>query len=119
MKRGELSARIKLHKIKTPQGPHHIFNPTHEDVTLIQEVWAKREDNPTPSRWAMVTQNTITRVQFIINYREDLPEDLAVEHRGQIYPVLGRAELGQDKKWTILLAGRLGESGHKSEVFGL
>ena len=119
MKRGEMNTRIKLHRIKTPVGPHHIFNPTHDHVELIREVWAKKEDKATASRWAMVTQNVVIRKQFIINYRYDLPEDMAVEHHGQIYTVLGRAELGNDRKWLMLLAGRLGANGGQDEIFGL
>ena len=119
MKRGDMQTRIKLYRIKSPQGPHHIFNPGLDDIEHIRDVWAKHEDTPTPSRWAMVTVNTIVRKQFIIPHRQDLPEDLAVEHRGQIYTVLGRGELGNDKTYMILLAGRLGASESNIEVFGL
>jgi len=119
MRRGDMQSRIKLHRILTPQGSHQIFNPTHNEVKLIREVWAKHEDYATPSRWAMVTVNTIIRKQFIINHRNDLPEDMAVEHRGNIYTVLHRQELGGDKKWIILLVGRLGINENGASLFGL
>ena len=119
MKRGDMRERIKLYRIKPPKGPHHIFNPTKDDVEPIREVWTKREDNISPGRWAMVTQNVIIRLQFIINYRRDLPEDLAIEHQGQIYTVVGRSELGNKSKWLMLLAGRLGESENGDALYGI
>jgi len=89
------------------EGVHHIFNPGPDDIKLIREVWTKREDSLNVNRWAMVTQNTINRKQFVINYRDDLPEDMAVEHKGKIYTVFAKPELG-NKQWILLLAGRLG-----------
>jgi len=119
MKRGDMQTRVKLYRIKSPQGPHHIFNPGPDDVELIHEVWAKHEDKATSGQWAMVTQNTIIRKQFIINHRQDLPEDMAVGHRGQIYTVLAKSDLGDDKKWTMLLAGRLGTVEGGTEIYGI
>jgi len=108
IKPGDMRERIALYSINTPQGPHHIFNPTHDDVELIRKVWTKREDSLTITRWAMVTQNAIDRVQFIIRYRSDLPEDMAIEHRGKLYTVFAKPELGNKQQWLLLLAGRLG-----------
>jgi len=116
MKRGDMRERIKLYRIKTPDGPHHIFNPTKDDVEPIREVWTKREDSLTVNRWAMVTQNIINRKQFIINWRDDLPEDMAVEFRGELYTVVARPELGNVRKWIMLLAGRLSSDAHSYEL---
>jgi len=119
MKRGDMQARIKLYRIKSPQGPHHIFNPGPDDVILIRAVWAKHEDKATSGQWAMVTQNVIIRKQFIINHRQDLPEDMAVEYKGHIYTVFAKPDLGTDRMWTMLLVGRLGQRENGPEIFGL
>jgi len=110
MKRGDMQTRIKLYRIKSPQGPHHIFNPGLDDIEHIRDVWAKHEDKVTASSWAMVAQNAVQRKQFIINRRQDLPEDMAIEYRGQIYTVFAKLDLGNDRMWTMLLVGRLGHS---------
>ena len=118
MKRGDMRSRIKLHRIRTPRGAHHIFNPGPDDVELIREVWALHEDKATSGRWGMVTQDAIIRKQFIINRRHDLPEDMAIEYQGHIYTVFAKSDMGDDRKWTMLLAGRLGRAEGRSEVFG-
>jgi hypothetical protein len=97
--------RIKLYRIKTPQGPYQIVNPTVDDVEIIREVFAKREDKTQHERWGMTRVKAINRRQFIINYRDDLPEEMAVGYKGELYTVLEQQELGNNRKWIMLLAG--------------
>jgi len=108
--------RIVLCRIKSPQGPHQIFNPDKEHLEFIRKVWTKREDKVTATSWAMVGTNVINRKQFIINYRKDLPEELALIHKGEIYTVVATIELGNNNTWLMLLAGRLSEDGYFDEI---
>ena len=115
MEVGEMRERITLCRIVSPQGPYQIFNPDEEHLEPIREVWTKREDKVTATSWTMVGVNVISRKQFIIRYREDLPEAMAIKHKGEIYTVVAKVELGNNKTWLMLLAGRLGEDGYLNE----
>jgi len=106
MKAGELRERITLFRIKTPQEPHQIFNPSYEDVEKIGATWAKREDKAQAARWgAMESINVMDKKQFIIRHRKDLPQHLAIEHGGKLYKVLAVLDLDNKSHWSMLLTG--------------
>jgi len=106
MRTGELRERVKLFRIKNPQGPHQIFNPSYDDVEPIGAIWAKREDKAQAARWgAMESINVMDKKQFIIRYRKDLPQHLAIEHDGKLYRVLAVLDLDNKRHWSMLLTG--------------
>ena len=108
MKIGEMRERIALCRIKSPQSAYQIFNPALSDIAPFAEVWAKREDKATVSRWGMVTTRAIERKQFIIRYRADLPAEMALVWNGEVFTVFGASDLANTKHWTMLLVGRIG-----------
>jgi hypothetical protein len=118
MKTGEMRERIKLCRIKTPDGPHQLFNPSADDIEPFADVWAKREDKVHTGRWGMVRLNAVNIRHYIIRYRKDLPEDMAVVHDGVIYSVLDRQILDTKRRYIILLAGRLNGNGDGDTVYG-
>jgi len=113
----ELRERIKLYRILSPKGPYQLFNPAENDVELIGEVWAKREDKSQSDRWGMVRTHVIDRKQFIIRYRRDKDSIQAVGFDGGIFPVFGAPDLDNRRQWTMLLAGRVEIDADGAEVY--
>jgi len=118
MHSGEMREQIKLCHIKSPQEHFQIFNPSVNDVEPFAEVWAKREDKQTLSRWGMVNTNVIDRKQFIIRHFEGLSKNIAVLWNNEVYSVFGISDLDNKKQWTMLLVGRVGLSESRDTIQG-
>lgn len=104
MNAGQMRHRIKILRKKKEEGVYISAEPELEEIA---EIWAKKEDKLSPKIWGQLSDNALNKKQFIVRYRTDINESLRLGFEGDIYNILGVADLLGNEQWLAILVERV------------